>query len=296
MRSLIPVLFIVYLFCTRISGQAPIEFSPFEGYAYDLPRKLVRAGLFYNDNITAFDTLARVRFQDINIPETNSENDFPQLEQSVALGLILKGEVMIRKDACYEFSLNSDDGSILWVDDQIILDNDGDHKMLMVVDTVHLQKGTYPTKLWYFQGFPNKYGLVLDYRMLSDTVACKPIFKRTAPEILALESDLYFESGKADITAEVYPKIDEVFQTYSSIDSIIVEGRTDNIGSRADNIILSQNRIKSIVNLLSEMNKTHGIPIVEKALGEDNPLADNSSAEGRAKNRSVVLKIYGRKQ
>ncbi len=293
MRGFVIIICVISYFNTIAQG--PIEFSAFEGYAYDLPRRLIRSGLTYKDQITEFDTLARVSFHNIHIPETNSKNAFPQLKQSEALGLILYGEVTIRKDACYEFSLNSDDGSILWIDNQIIVNNDGDHKMLMVKDTVYLKKGVYPTKLWYFQGFPNKYGLVLDYEMLSDTVICDRRLTHQKADVILLESELYFNTGEAQVSRHIVEKINLALKEYSSIDSLVLEGRTDNIGSRRENKILSQKRIDSITQILSSIYPQHNYIILEKALGEDFPIADNSTNEGRSKNRSVIIKIYGLK-
>ena len=70
-----------------------------------------------------------------------------------------------------------------------------------------------------------------------------------------------------------------------------LEGHTDNAGSTEANYNLSQNRAQAVVNFL----RGKGIPqsrfqtVIGK--GEDEPLANNSSAKGRAKNRRVVITL-----
>ena len=70
--------------------------------------------------------------------------------------------------------------------------------------------------------------------------------------------------------------------------NLTVEGHTDNVGTPAYNKKLSEARSRSVVAALT----TQGIvPARLKAAGygQDKPIADNSSDEGRAKNRRVEL-------
>ena len=68
-----------------------------------------------------------------------------------------------------------------------------------------------------------------------------------------------------------------------------VQGHTDNVGQKAANMSLSEQRAGAVVNWL----KMYGIEaarIVAKGYGDTAPVADNSTDEGRAKNRRVELK------
>ncbi len=67
-----------------------------------------------------------------------------------------------------------------------------------------------------------------------------------------------------------------------------VGGYTDNVGAKAANQKLSEQRATSVANWLT----AHGVDrgrLTVKGYGESNPVADNSSADGRAKNRRVEL-------
>ncbi len=68
-----------------------------------------------------------------------------------------------------------------------------------------------------------------------------------------------------------------------------VEGHTDSVGTDVYNQALSQRRAESVMSYLI----SHGISssrLEAKGLGESNPIADNSTEDGRALNRRVELK------
>jgi len=68
-----------------------------------------------------------------------------------------------------------------------------------------------------------------------------------------------------------------------------VQGHTDNIGQKAANLSLSEQRAGAVVNWL-KMYGIDGSRLVPKGYGDTAPLADNGTDEGRAKNRRVELK------
>ena len=68
----------------------------------------------------------------------------------------------------------------------------------------------------------------------------------------------------------------------------LIEGHTDSIGSDTANLILSQNRANAVMQYLTQ----HGVgkdKLKATGFGKSRPLADNSTAGGRAKNRRVEL-------
>ncbi len=70
---------------------------------------------------------------------------------------------------------------------------------------------------------------------------------------------------------------------------IQVAGHTDNTGSAAHNMKLSEARARSVMNYL--ISKGVGPAMLsEKGYGKNEPVADNKTAEGRAKNRRVGLR------
>ncbi len=69
-----------------------------------------------------------------------------------------------------------------------------------------------------------------------------------------------------------------------------IGGHTDNIGTASDNLTLSKRRAEAVVHFLLDQ----GIPearLQAKGYGSTRPIADNSTAEGRAKNRRSEMKI-----
>ncbi|WP_221887056.1 OmpA family protein [Bacteriovorax stolpii] len=98
-----------------------------------------------------------------------------------------------------------------------------------------------------------------------------------------------FDSGKSMISSQYDSHLDEVaefLKKYSEV-NVQIEGYTDNTGSKAKNVALSAARAKSVMNALIK----RGIDkkrLTAKGFGPENPIADNSTPEGRQTNRRVV--------
>lgn len=97
-----------------------------------------------------------------------------------------------------------------------------------------------------------------------------------------------FATGKADLTAESLPVLDEVANSLLLEPAAIVEirGHTDNVGKAAANQLLSERRAESVRRyLISKGVKEERITAI--GFGHRYPVADNKSAEGRARNRRI---------
>ena len=99
-----------------------------------------------------------------------------------------------------------------------------------------------------------------------------------------------FETGKADIKPESQGVVDQIIEMLKANPTIkiSIEGHTDNIGTPATNKTLSENRAKSVLNAIA------GKGIEKKRLtalgwGQEKPVADNRTEDGRAKNRRVEI-------
>jgi len=68
-----------------------------------------------------------------------------------------------------------------------------------------------------------------------------------------------------------------------------VQGHTDNVGQKAANMTLSEQRARAVVAWLTQ-NGIEGSRLVAKGYGDTQPVADNATEEGRARNRRVELK------
>ncbi len=67
-------------------------------------------------------------------------------------GLTFDGYILIPENGMYNFSLSSDDGSIMHLDDQMVINNDGLHSLLELNYNTALSKGYHKIKISYFQG------------------------------------------------------------------------------------------------------------------------------------------------
>lgn len=115
---------------------------------------------------------------------------------------------------------------------------------------------------------------------------------------LTLRGALLFDSGKADIRADAVPVLDKVgtiLEKYSG-NIIEIEGHTDNVpitgGRYADNSELSCARALSVFNYFLNTTNLEPSMIKYAGRGEYVPVADNSTEEGRARNRRVEIRIY----
>jgi len=72
--------------------------------------------------------------------------------------------------------------------------------------------------------------------------------------------------------------------------SIEIQGHTDDVGNDKTNLILSDNRAKSVYEYLVQ-NNIYPSRLSYKGYGELKPIAPNTNEEGRAKNRRTVFVI-----
>ncbi|HYC30304.1 MAG TPA: OmpA family protein, partial [Chitinophagaceae bacterium] len=103
---------------------------------------------------------------------------------------------------------------------------------------------------------------------------------------------IFFETGKSTLlpaSHDALKKILDILKSDSSF-KLVIEGHTDNAGSSDANQLLSTNRAKAVSAFL-EANDIPAYRLNAIGFGERQPIADNATAEGRAKNRRVELKI-----
>jgi len=81
-----------------------------------------------------------------------------------------------------------------------------------------------------------------------------------------------------------------VFMTENKDKSVNLGGHTDNVGTEAYNQALSERRVNSVKNYVVGKGVDSG-RVSGQGFGESKPIADNKTAEGRAKNRRVEIKV-----
>jgi outer membrane protein OmpA-like peptidoglycan-associated protein len=99
-----------------------------------------------------------------------------------------------------------------------------------------------------------------------------------------------FDSGKSTIKKESMPVVDQIIEMMQQAPEIkiSVEGHTDSDGNNDANLKLSEARAKSVVDAIVKggIDKSR---LSSEGYGEEKPIADNSTPEGKAKNRRVEL-------
>ena len=121
-----------------------------------------------------------------------------------------------------------------------------------------------------------------------DQTGC-PILFREAETRIVLEG-VNFETNSAQLTAQARMILTRVGETLQGNPEVRVEvgGHTDNTGSRAYNMGLSQRRAESVVAYLVQQGVAAN-QLEARGYGPDNPVADNGTRDGRAQNRRVEL-------
>lgn len=116
--------------------------------------------------------------------------------------------------------------------------------------------------------------------------------------MLNVSGALLFDSGSIELKEAAFLPLRQlglILQRYSGND-IMIEGHTDNVpmsGAKySDNDELSSGRALSVFRFLLENSSLDPNRIIHAGRGEYIPIADNSTAEGRAKNRRVEIKVY----
>ncbi len=110
-------------------------------------------------------------------------------------------------------------------------------------------------------------------------------------------SGVYFASGKARILKESEPSLEKaisILKKYPEL-RIRIEGHTDNTGNKAFNRNLSQKRAEAVQRFLID-GGIDADRLSTIGFGEEKPIADNKTAEGRKKNRRIELWVQQEKK
>ncbi len=116
--------------------------------------------------------------------------------------------------------------------------------------------------------------------------------------LLTMKGALLFDSGSANLkkdAEEVLNKVSVILERYAG-GEVEINGHTDNVPIKsarfADNEELSSARALSVFYYLIKNSTLDPTKLKHAGMGERVPIADNSTEEGRAKNRRVEIRIY----
>jgi len=121
---------------------------------------------------------------------------------------------------------------------------------------------------------------------------CPVINVEVVEKVNKAAQNIFFASGSSKLLPKSYKSLKEVAQVLKDNPTykINVDGYTDNVGKEDKNQVLSQKRADAVKAYLIA-NGTGESIITATGNGIDNPIADNKTAAGRAKNRRVEMKL-----
>jgi outer membrane protein OmpA-like peptidoglycan-associated protein len=118
-----------------------------------------------------------------------------------------------------------------------------------------------------------------------------PLQPLEAGAVIVLKN-IFFDTKKFDLKQESVVELDKVVQLLKDNPNLKIQigGFTDNIGQPKDNLLLSNNRAKTVVDYLVSKGIAN-TRLIFKGLGSTNPIADNTTEAGKALNRRTELSV-----
>lgn len=109
--------------------------------------------------------------------------------------------------------------------------------------------------------------------------------------------DVLFKFNSTKLDDEAKQALDQIGKSVLADKNLVIElqGYTDSVGDPEYNIQISNKRVDTVVRYLVATAKVELHRIHSLGLGEANPVEDNKTREGRAKNRRVSVSVLGSK-
>ncbi|WP_163849943.1 OmpA family protein [Pseudooceanicola aestuarii] len=134
------------------------------------------------------------------------------------------------------------------------------------------------------------------YREKLDPLAAIPTPEECLAQLTEIQTGrkIYFEPGKATITADSRGVMDDIADVLKTCGEIPLEisGHTDSQGREEMNQQLSQARAQTVLNEL-RMRRVLTAAYTARGYGEETPIADNGTEEGREANRRIEFSLIG---
>lgn len=121
---------------------------------------------------------------------------------------------------------------------------------------------------------------------------CPEIKKEVAEKIALAAKGINFETGKDIIKTDSYDDLDALVKILNEFPeaNVSIEGHTDNVGDKAKNLELSQKRSDAVKAYLISKGVAES-RLTATGYGDTQPVADNKTPAGKAKNRRVDFKL-----
>ena len=116
---------------------------------------------------------------------------------------------------------------------------------------------------------------------------------REGDKVIVRLVGLTFDSGKAEIKQDDFDllgKVEKAIDVFPRSE-LVIEGHTDSYGGDASNQRLSQQRAESVQQYMINAMRIPSYRLIATGYGETNPVANNETASGRARNRRIDIII-----
>jgi len=135
----------------------------------------------------------------------------------------------------------------------------------------------------------------MDYTKMvvpNDADATYNVAIKIDPPMNFVLDNVYFDTGKSTLKPTSNKALNDLVEILKIKNTMVVEiqGHTDNVGKEDENLKLSQARAEEVRKYLVAKGIT-AERVTAKGYGQSTPIADNSSDEGKSKNRRTSLKV-----
>src|SRR5260370_21196109 len=156
-RSIVPLLpFLVYL-CPAQDTAPQQETVPTFGTTVVIPSGLrgqiykIKSGTRRLPNFGKLKPMGTIYTNALNVPVRDFTEGFPGVTARFEwFAIDYAGKVWIEKPGMYQFGLMSDDGSKLYINDVVVIDNDGSHSQQRLDESTELSGGVHRIGVSYF--------------------------------------------------------------------------------------------------------------------------------------------------
>jgi len=279
-------------------GEKDEHLGNFTGKIYYLPENSIRLPDF-----TKLTPVGEIFTNSINVQDQDFTIGFPGVTNRFEnFAIDYKGEFYLKDSNYYSFQLCSDDGSKLYIDNNLIIDNDFQHSVLCKINYAKLKQGIHSIEVQYFQGPRERVALTLRFKrtdekeyQIFNLSNLYPISVEENNDTIhiSIGDEILFDFNSYelnDIAKKALSEIKRIIIDKSKFRSIIVEGYTDDIGSEQYNLKLSLNRANSVKLYFTKIGVDSQY-LITKGCGFANPKVPNIDDESRRKNRRIEMAI-----
>jgi len=138
----------VYKFSTTVFGTTVVIPAGLRGLVYELEPDTTMLPDF-----ELMRPIATIYTSVLNVPPQDFMEGFPGISDRFEwFAIDYTGNFWIAKPGKYKFALNSDDGSKLYIDGTVVIDNNGQHPPVSKKGSIKLRIGVHRIRVSYFQG------------------------------------------------------------------------------------------------------------------------------------------------